>query len=355
MMKMGKLWLGLCVLCLTAACSDDDGRDDSVLEMSYLTGKDWYYNGWLGSKYEYEQNDLLQVIRFEKDNTWKTIDYNGRQKNDGGRWEQEGNTLTLSSVDGNGVEKWNILRSGNDYIQVNINAMGERSYTTDCDWLLDLTADAFYVNTWENGRYITYIGADVRGNRNIREAVMITASDHHRTLTNNGYWWNEGNVNGVELNDQEEVRVRFYFRIGSGREVKLEDVVETENMVRRTPAEVGLVASNFGERYRLKVQWKPYDNAGRKVYYRVEMFTGTQKGENLWFVSHILPAGTEEITLSESTGGEVNKLKEMKDGQTYSIRLSAIIYEDRVDANDTYSYANLQAKTCFVTQGMVWQ
>lgn len=355
MMKMGKLWLGLCVLCLTAACSDDDGRDDTVLDMSYITGKEWYYNGWLGSKYEYEQNDLLQVIRFEKDNTWKTIDYSGRQKTDGGRWEQEGNTLTLTSGDGNGVEKWNILRSGNDYIQVNINAMGERSYTTDSDWLQDLTADAFYVNSWENGTYTTHIGADIRGNKNIREAAMITAGGRHRSLVNKGYYWDEGNVSGVESDNPEEVRVRFYFRIGSGREVKLEDIVQTGNMAKRTSVEVGLVASNFGEKHRLKVQWKPYDNSGRKVYYRVEMFTKTQNGEDLWFMSHILPAGTEEITLSESTGGEINNLKDIKEGTTYVVRLSAMIYEDRVDVNDTYSYANIQAKTCFVTQGMVWQ
>lgn len=355
MMKMGKLWLGLCVLCLTAACSDDDGRDDTVLDMSYITGKEWYYNGWLGSKYEYEQNDLLQVIRFEKDNTWKTIDYSGRQKTGGGRWEEEGNTLTLTSGEGNRVEKWNVLRSGNDYIQVNINAMGERSYTTECDWLQDLTADAFYVNAWEDGMYATRIGVDVRGNRSIREVAMITATDQYHSLENKGYYWDEGKA-GVGVSETpEELRVRFYFRIGSGREVKLEDLVEAENMVKRTPAEVGLVASNFGEKQRLKVQWKPYHNSDRKVYYRVEMLTKTNKGEDLWFVSHILPAGTEEITLSESTGGEVNRLKEMKDGATYIVRLSAMIYEDEVDVNDAYSYANLQAKTCFVTPGMIWQ
>ena len=44
-MKMGKFLTGVCLLGLLVACSDDEGRDDTLLDMNYLVGKNWYYNG----------------------------------------------------------------------------------------------------------------------------------------------------------------------------------------------------------------------------------------------------------------------------------------------------------------------
>ena len=69
-MKWGKLLLGVGWACVLYACSDDDGKDDTIMNMSELTGKYWYYNAWLGDKYGMGQSDLLEVIRFEKGGRW---------------------------------------------------------------------------------------------------------------------------------------------------------------------------------------------------------------------------------------------------------------------------------------------
>lgn len=46
---MGKITvrsrMGLCIVCFD---SDDDGKDDTIMNMSELTGKYWYYNAWIG-------------------------------------------------------------------------------------------------------------------------------------------------------------------------------------------------------------------------------------------------------------------------------------------------------------------
>ena len=70
-MKWGKLLLGVGWACVLYACSDDDGKDDTIMNMSELTGKYWYYNAWLGDKYGMGQSDLLEVIRFEKGRCFK--------------------------------------------------------------------------------------------------------------------------------------------------------------------------------------------------------------------------------------------------------------------------------------------
>ena len=56
-MKWGKLLLGVGWACVLYACSDDDGKDDTIMNMSELTGKYWYYNAWLGDKYGMGQSD----------------------------------------------------------------------------------------------------------------------------------------------------------------------------------------------------------------------------------------------------------------------------------------------------------
>jgi len=347
----------MCTVVVLGACGDDDKRDDSELEMSYLTGKDWYYNGWLGNKYEYVQNDLLQVMRLERDNTWKTIDYSGRRVMESGYWEQRGNSIVLKQ--GEKEDVWNVLRSGNDYLDVNLNAVGKRSYTTKVDFLKDLTADAFYRNEWKEGRYTTRIGVEVQGNANIREAAMITGPDEYRALEYKGFHWNEGEPGMTGQTDvSEDRRVRFYIKIAGSQELKLEDVVEAGNMVKRSPEEVGLTVSS-PEKRKLKVQWNPYGDSGigggREVYYQVEILPGNLDENNAWFVSQILPAGTGELVISESTGGSVNKLKEKKDGEHYVVRLVAIVFERHTDVYDAYSYANVQAKTYFTTLKTVWE
>ena len=94
---MMKKWLiVVCVAGLLGACKDD-GRDDTILDMSLLTGKDWYYNGWLGDRDSYDTGDLLEVVRFEKGGTLKNIDFSGRREYIVGEWfTAADNQITLA-------------------------------------------------------------------------------------------------------------------------------------------------------------------------------------------------------------------------------------------------------------------
>ena len=129
-MKWGKLLLGVGWACVLYACSDDDGKDDTIMNMSELTGKYWYYNAWLGDKYGMGQSDLLEVIRFEKGGVLKMMEFGGRRVHAIGTWTGGDNQITMDLDDGDSIV-WNVQRSGPDYIQTIVNAQGERKYTTD--------------------------------------------------------------------------------------------------------------------------------------------------------------------------------------------------------------------------------
>lgn len=172
-MKWGKLLLGVGWACVLYACSDDDGKDDTIMNMSELTGKYWYYNAWLGDKYGMGQSDLLEVIRFEKGGVLKMMEFGGRRVHAIGTWTGGDNQITMDLDDGDSIV-WNVQRSGPDYIQTIVNAQGERKYTTDPGYLGELTADAFLVNEYTDGnQFKTYIGVDVRGNKNEKAAACI--------------------------------------------------------------------------------------------------------------------------------------------------------------------------------------
>ena len=82
---------------------------------------------------------------------------------------------------------WNVQRSGPDYIQTIVNAQGERKYTTDPGYLGELTADAFLVNEYTDGnQFKTYIGVDVRGNKNVKEVALIPADGKSIPVENHG-------------------------------------------------------------------------------------------------------------------------------------------------------------------------
>lgn len=100
-MKWGKLLLGVGWACVLYACSDDDGKDDTIMNMSELTGKYWYYNAWLGDKYGMGQSDLLEVIRFEKGGVLKMMEFGGRRVHAIGTW-----TGGISDYDGSG--RWRL-------------------------------------------------------------------------------------------------------------------------------------------------------------------------------------------------------------------------------------------------------
>ena len=142
-MKWGKLLLGVGWACVLYACSDDDGKDDTIMNMSELTGKYWYYNAWLGDKYGMGQSDLLEVIRFEKGGVLKMMEFGGRRVHAIGTWTGGDNQITMDLDDGDSIV-WNVQRSGPDYIQTIVNAQGERKYTTDPGYLGELIKGESY-------------------------------------------------------------------------------------------------------------------------------------------------------------------------------------------------------------------
>ena len=51
---------------------------------------------------------------------------------------------------------------------------------------------------------------------------------------------------------------------------------------------------------------------------------------------------------SDLTAGEVNRLRELRSGETYVVRLTALLYEPGIDPwNNNYGYANVQAVAYF--------
>ena len=71
--------------------------------MSYLTGKNWYYNAWLGDPNGLKSQDLLEVVRFEKGGTLKNIEFGGRREFEVGTWTSDGNRIELNYHNGEPV------------------------------------------------------------------------------------------------------------------------------------------------------------------------------------------------------------------------------------------------------------
>ena len=354
-MKWGKLLLGVGWACVLYACSDDDGKDDTIMNMSELTGKYWYYNAWLGDKYGMGQSDLLEVIRFEKGGVLKMMEFGGRRVHAIGTWTGGDNQITMDLDDGDSIV-WNVQRSGPDYIQTIVNAQGERKYTTDPGYLGELTADAFLVNEYTDGnQFKTYIGVDVRGNKNVKEVALIPADGKSIPVENHGYFWSERQPQSGDYVDfgGEKREVRFYLRIGKNTQLKLQDTIYSQNLPQRTLSESGLEAITELGTGALKVSWNSYQNPD--IYYRVEIFSKKMDLTQPYFVSRIQPATSTRMTINTTTSGEVNRIGELIKGESYQVRLTALMFEPGVDViNDEYSFANLQAVTYF-SRGFLWE
>lgn len=349
MIKTGKLLAGICLVCMMGGCSDD-GRDDTVLDMSNLTGKDWYYNAWLGEKYSFGSRDLLEVVRFERGGTLKNIDFSGRREYVVGKWTADGNRIEMRYDQGDAV-KWNVQHSGEDYIRTIVNEQGVREYTSGPGILGDLTADAFLVNEYTFGnQFKTYVGADVRGNIDVREGSLILASGKSVGLANHDYYWTEEAPVYIDF-DGKDQEVRFYLRLGKDTHLKLSDSIYSENLILREPSEVNLKAMD--KEGAVWVTWNPYPV--QKVSYRVDILSEMMDVAHPYFVSRVQPVSTAGLQIRSTTAGDVNRISEMKSGKTYVVRLTALLYEPGIDfLNDNYGYANVQAISVF-TEKFVWK
>ncbi|MEG2276452.1 MAG: hypothetical protein RSC80_01280 [Odoribacter sp.] len=355
MMILKKLLIWVCCICFLSACHKDNERDDTILDISLLTEKNWYYNAWLGDKYNFGQSDFLDVIRFEKGGILKAIDFGGRQEYVIGKWYKQNNQITMLHNTKDSVV-WNVLKSGDDYIQAIVNAQGEREYTTDVGYLDNLTADAFLINEYTvDNRFRTYMGADVRGCINLREGALITAAGKYASLQNHGYYWAERTPIQEDYFDFDATprEVRFYLRIGKNTELKLKDSIYTYNLPERTPTEIALKVERLQETGTLSIGWNPFPQ--QSIYYRIEILSNDMNTLKPYFVSRIQLPFSVGLQIKQTTAGEINRVEELKQGETYIVRLSVISYEPDVDIiNDEYSYANVQALT-YYTKRFVWE
>lgn len=353
-MKIFRLLSVVCLSVFIFSCSKD-GRDDTVVNMSDLTGKFWYNNRWAGDKYAYTKDDVLQVVKFEKNGVLSVMDFGGRVERTAGTWTSKNNSITQYYTNG-GEEVWDVLHSGDDYINAIINGQGTREYSTDAGYLENLTADAFLVNEYTAGNtYRTHIGVDVRGNRNIREAAMIVAVEQVIPLRNQAYYWCERNPENGDYIDfkGEEQDIRFYFKIGKDQNIKLQDRIYTENLPERSLSDFALNASNLQGVSALTVTWQPY--ASSSIYYRIDILNERMELTNPYFVSRIQPVNSGRLEVKTGTAGEVNRMSDLKSGDKYVVRLAAILYEPGTDViNDEYAYANVQAVTYVIKSG-IWE
>ena len=348
-MRMNNWMVGIGLLCLFVSCNDDKGRDETVLDMTYLTGKNWYYNAWLGDPDGLKSQDLLEVIRFEKGGTLKNIEFGGRREFEVGTWTSDGNRIELNYNDGNS-EIWNVQRSGNDYIETIVNATGKREYVSELRYLADLTVDAFLVNDYSvDGQFKTHIGADVRGNKDLREVRMLLNDGHICNLQNHEYYWTE--KENEHYGNAQKQEVRFYCRIGRDKHLKLCDSIYGDNLPKRTNDEMNITTKMQSST--LSVTWDAFER--NDVYYRIEVLPINKKVVTPYFVSRVQMPGTKRLDIKSTTAGEVNRLNELQSNKSYMIRLSALLYEPGVDPwNDNYGYANIQAVSYF-NKSFVWE
>lgn len=352
-MKILKLLLIIYCLGFMASCKSDGGDDDTMVEMSDLTGIYWYNNRWLGDKYSYDKEDLLQVLKFEKNGTLAVMDYGGRKESVVGNWSNNKNEIVLTYKNGT-TELWDVMHSGSDYIKAVVNG-GERTYKLKPENLEELTADAFLVNEIGVGnKYATTIGVDVRGNNNIREGALILSADPEEViaLENKKNFWCEKNREEATFAGTER-DVRFYFRIGGSYHLKLSDRIYADNLEQRTADQFDLSAVNPSGVSTLNVSWNPFNNTA--VYYRVEIFNKDMDLVNPVFISRIQSPETSLLKINATTAGEVNRMGEIKAGETYTVRLSSILFEPGIDViNNEYATVNIQAIT-YITKKILWE
>lgn len=354
-MKGGKCFLFFLLAGIFLACSDDDKRDDTILEIERVTGKYWYCMNWANTPNSYTTEDLVEVVKLEDNGKLWTMDFSGRVDREVGTWSNDENEITLRYNTGI-MEKWGVLHNGNNYLTVMVNK-GERKYITEPSYLQDLTGDAYLVNEVKSsGAEPTRIGISVRGKNtvNMSEASVIAASEKVFKLAYQNKiktWTDKGDIVAGEFDLPENARdILFYIKV-AGNSLKFKDRIYAENLPVRSFRDFGLNAYNEGKD--LRVEWKPFDEAS--VYYRVEVLKENGDAANPYFVSQLY-AGIESLVINSNTKTETdvdNRMNDLKEGDKYVVRLSAILLEPGIDYNHKYSNVNIQAIS-YVQRVLVW-
>lgn len=362
-MRVGKLfWLPVLMICWTA-CSDDDGGDDTVLDLKNVTGKYWYSLNWANNPEGYTTDDLVEVVKLEDNGKVWTMDFGGRTEKEAGRWESgDNNDIALHYYDGT-TENWGVLHNGSDYLTVRVNK-GERKYVTEPAALEEMTGDAFLVNEVKNaGAEPLRIGIAVCGKNAVNisssSAVIVAPGEVFRLSyqTRSKTWTDKGDIFAGDFGLPGAARdILFSIKV-SGQQLKFRDRIYTENLPSRTFREFGLDGINEGQT--LYVEWNPFAESG--VYYRVEVFPTKASDDpspdlaSPYFISQLYAnTGSLEITSGTKTeGGTENKIGDLRKGQKYVVRLSAILLEPGIDYNHKYGSANIQAVT-YVQRSLVW-
>lgn len=354
-MKGGKCLLIFLFAGIFMSCSDDGKRDDTILNIDKVTGKYWYCINWANTPNSYTTEDLVEAVKLESSGKLWTMDFSGRIDREVGTWFSGENEITLRYDNGT-TEKWGVLHSGSNYLTVMVNK-GERKYVTEPVYLQDLTGDAYLINEIKSsGVEPTRVGVSVKGKNtvNMSEASVIAAPDKVFKLAYRSRvksWTDKGDIVASEFELPENTRdIVFYIKV-SGHPLKFKDRIYAENLPQRSFRDFGLNAYNEGKS--LRVEWNPYDWAS--VYYRVEVLKENADAANPYFVSQLY-AGIESLSVDSNTKTETdveNRMGDLKNGDKYIVRLSAILLEPGIDYNHKYSNVNIQAIS-YVQRTLVW-
>lgn len=356
-MKILKWMLGMVCLCGMISCNDEEGRDDTILEMHRITEKYWYCTNWANNKDGYTTDDLLEILKFGEDGKLWRMDFGGKVDEVAGSWTSSNNEIILKYAAG-GEEKWNVLHSGDNYLHVKVNK-GERNFTLEPRYLQNLAADAFLIQEISKTEEIPLrVGVEITGTNTVNiggDAEVILAKDQivplvYKSRTKS---WNARDV--IEANrlglPGEERLVVFYIN-AAGNPVKFSDYIYAGEVPSKSFDAFQLNAINKGQV--LEVSWDAFSQSG--IYYRVEVLNGDMDTSNPYFVSVLYDnIHALSITKDTKTNNDLpNRMGELKNGMNYVVRLSAIVLEPGIDYNHKYSYTNIQSVT-FVKRAFVWE
>lgn len=320
----------LACVAATSGCSDDD---EFQLTEEQLVRKDWFYNG-SRDQWSYNTDDVVEVLYFNSNHDVVEKEFAGRQEERRGTWSMGENTIDLQ-WSGNEQETWTVLDGSKSFLKV--QGWGTREYRTD-ENLEQLTGDAYWVNEFLGSAgtdgFTTRLAFVLEGNNHIRDAHALLSDNEEGRIrlekTGTTAW--SGKVEWPN----EAVRVRFSCRIGSSDYMKFDDEVSTRNFssLRWEDINVKPTLTSNG----VRVGWNLIN--GNNCYYQVSIFAEGDEDEP-YFVSQLLEGNNLDITMT--TTGVVNRLNELKYGTPCKARLAVIMLEDGVPHNDVYATNNLQA------------